>query len=257
MKRLALTFGGCLVVVLTGSNARAKGCTEVSDVVGEQKCSRYGAGWSIERSFPITFRFGLRYAEFSTSGATFKEQFKKKHRPKGYRGYSFSGDTLGVPRLSGIGMDGGVTLFLVGQLYSGGEVGVGFGSFHRRTFTTGKHTLSNHSGVNVTIVHGGVPIGYRIPLGRASLRGEMFMGFVSASVSHDVRAPTIPEAPSAASAGAVRWLVEPRVAADIWFTQHVSFGVYGGVNLVDTGGRVLGLSLTYHHRAFDGDVSLW
>jgi hypothetical protein len=250
---LTLLLGGLCAT----SPARAGGCTEVSDVVGEQRCTTYGRLWSIERAPPIAFRFGFRYAEFSTSDAAFKEDFKKNRRPDGYEGYRFNGDALGVPKVATMGIDGGFTWFVKGQAYLGLEGGIGLASIDSPTIVTGQYTLTNKSGLNVVMMYGGLPVGYRIPLGRASIRGEMLVGGVVTSVAHNVHAPNVAGAPSSASATAIRGLAEPRVAADIWFTQHISFGAYGGVNLFDTRGRVLGLSLTFHTRSFDGDMSLW
>jgi len=257
MKRLDGLAVVAATFLLSTKEAQARGCREVSDVVGEQKCTQYGAAWSVERALPFLYRFGFRYGEFSTADATFRESFKKKHRPAGYEGYRFNGDALGVPKLTAYGMDGGFLFNITGQLYMGLEGGLGFGTVDSRTFTTGAHTLTNDTGVDVLMFHGGAPIGYRVPLGRASLRGEMFLGAVGVDVSHNVNAPTIAGAPTSASSTALRWLVEPRIAADIWFTQHISFGVYGGVNLVDTNARSMGLILTFHNRAFDGEMSLW
>lgn len=254
--RLLATLVVLLGVLFVSTTAHAKGCKEVSDVVGEQQCTRYGNNWSIERTFPITFRFGLRYSELSTSGAQFAEDYKKKRRPKGYKGYAFDGESLGVPKLYSYGFDGGFTFFIVGQLYAGLDGGIGFSKVRSNTINAGQFTLTDDSGVDVLTFHGGAPLGYRIPLGRASIRGEMFLGFTAVSVRHDVSAPGVNGAPSSGAATAARWLVEPRIAADIWFTQHISFGAYGGVNIVDKG-RVLGLSLTWHHRAFDGDMAFW
>jgi len=241
--------------VLGSATAHARNrCVEVSDTVGEHVCSSYGDSWSIERKLPVTFRFGLRYAELSTDGLSFKESFKSKDRPKGYVGYSYAGEALGTPTLSGVGGDGGFTFLVVGQLYTGVDGGLALGSTRTATFTTGKHTLSDSSGVDVLFLHGGVPVGYRIPLGRASLRGEVLFGGVLAAVSQRYEAEGRRDT---ASATAGRWLVEPRVAGDIWFTQHVTFGAYAGVNLLDSRGHALGLTFAWHHRAFDGDMSLW
>jgi hypothetical protein len=253
--RLALALLAALLFLPSRAEAGGRKCVEKSDVVGEHVCSTFGDDWSVERKLPVTFRFGLRYAEFSTDGRSFAEQLGKK-RPKGYVGYAFPGRALGVSSLSGVGGDGGFTFFLVGQLYLGVEGGILFGSTRTASFTTrdGRHALSDSGGVDVTLAHAGIPIGYRIPLGRASIRGEVLTGGVIATVSQDVKA--VGRGPDA-TAAATRGMIEPRIAADIWFTQHMSFGAYAGVNMLDTQSRAFGLSLTFHHRAFDGDMSLW
>jgi hypothetical protein len=244
------------VVVLgpATAEARDKKCVETGDTVGEKKCSRYGDAWAMERQSPLTFRFGFRYGEFTTDGAAFAESFKSRDRPRGYRGYRFRGQSLGVPSLGAFGGDGGATVFLVGQLYVGLETGFLLGAASTASFSTATHGLRDDRGIDVMIVHAGAPIGYRIPLGRASLRGEVLAGGIVAGITQKVAAEG---APATATAWAARGLVEPRVAADVWFTQHISFGAYAGVNLVDANAPAFGVSLTWHARAFDGDPSLW
>ena len=242
-------------VLLSPSLARARGCSEVSDIVGEQQCTRYGRTWGIERQFPITSFFGMRYSELSTSNTTFEEQFKKQSRPDGYHAYSYPGEALGVKSLSALGAEGGFGFFLYGQLYMKLECALLFGTASTASFRTSSGVmLSKDDGINVMIFQGGLPIGYRIALGRAALRGEVMVGGASTSVYHHVDAPGLP---STGSASETRLLVEPRLAADIWFSQHISFGGYFGMNVLDTDGRSrgFGLALTWHNRSFDGDSS--
>jgi hypothetical protein len=238
--------------------AAGKSCVETGDTVGETKCSRFGDFWAIEKQPPFVLRFGFRYSEFSTNNIGFKESFRARNRPKNYTGYYYRGHSLGVKMLSGYGIDGGLTGFVVGQLYAGIDGAVLFGSARTATFTThnGSHTISDGSGspVDITLVYGGIPIGYRIPLGRASIRGELVTGVASASVSH---VSTGNGHTGSTDATGARLLVEPRIAGDIWFTQHMSFGAYAGMNVIDRGAPAIGLTLAYHIRAFDGDMSLW
>lgn len=255
MRRIfaSLAIAAGIVIVPSVAGAGNK-CVEVSDVVGEQRCTQYGAHWSVERKWPVTFRFGLRHAGISTAGLSFSEQYKSRNRPKGYHGYDFRGEELGTPSLSAFGFDGGATLFLVDQLYVGLDGGLGLGAFHSPSFTAGRHLLRDAGGADVALIHGGSSVGYRIPLGRASIRSEVLFGGVYALVSHST---VLDGTTERKDAGAFRGLIEPRIAADVWFTQHVSVGVYAGMNLLDTSGHATGLSLTWHNRAFDGDMSIW
>ena len=248
----ALSFAG---VVLLPSRAEARGCREVSDIVSEQRCSQFGVPWSLEGTLPITFNFGMRYSEVSTSDLTFTQDVGKQSRLKGYKPYRYQGDALGLKSLSGLGVEGGFGFYIHGQLYMRLEGALTFGSASTSSLRTESGVnLLKDDGLNVSILHGGAPIGYRIALGRAALRGEVMLGFVSTTVYPRVERL---ELPSSVSASAVRGLVEPRIAGDIWFTQHISFGAYGGTNLLDPDGqgRAFGLSLTWHNRAYDGDTS--
>lgn len=243
------------LLLLVPARAEARGCREVSDIVGEEKCTRYGGAWSLEGQLPFSFHFGMRYADLSTSSTNFTEDNDKKSRPPGYTSFSYRGDALGVKSLSTFGAAGGFGFFVYDQLYMGFEGSFGLGSVSTATFTASNGVkLSKDDGLDVTVFHGGIPVGYRIPLGRAALRGELMTGFVQTQIDHHVDAAGLP---STMSASETRILVEPRLAADIWFTQHITFGVYGGVNVLDTDGRsrAFGISLAWHNRSFDGDTS--
>ncbi len=248
----ALAFA---LVLLLPSRAEARGCTEVSDVVGDQRCNRFGNRWSLEGTLPITSHFGFRYSQVSTSNLTFTEDIKKHSRPSGYQPYRYQGDSLGVKSVSGFGVEGGFGFFIHGQLYMRIEGALTFGTASTSSFRTASGVqLFKDDGLNVAIFHGGVPIGYRIALGRAALRGEVMFGLITTTVDQSVEAPDLV---STGSASATRGLIEPRLAGDIWFTQHISLGGYGGMNLLDSDGRgrAFGLSLTWHNRSFDGDTS--
>ena len=254
VKRASIVATLALLALLP-RRAEARGCREVSDVVGEEKCTRYGAAWSIEGQLPFLFRFGMRYGELSTSSTSFSEDNDKQGRPAGYKSFAYSGDALGVKSLSTLGVDGGFSFFLHDQLYMGFEGSLGLGNASTATFTASNGVrLSRDSGVDLIVFHGGIPVGYRIPLGRAALRGEIMTGFAATQIDHRTDAVGLP---STVSASETRILVEPRLAADIWFTQHISFGFYGGVNVLDTDGRsrAFGISLAWHNRSFDGDTS--
>src|SRR5262249_14334905 len=141
-------------------------CVEVSDIVGAEKCRRYGDTWSVEGRWPLNFSFGARYSEFSPAGLRFQDRYNGNSIP-----YSFDGAALGVSRLAGMGIGGGLTFYVWGQMYTGMDGGLEWGSIESATIKAKYAILSNSSGLDVQLFHGGVPIGYRIPLGRASLRG--------------------------------------------------------------------------------------
>lgn len=255
MKRRAIVIVAALGLWSAQAEARGKKCVETGDTVGETTCRRYGSAWAIERETPLTARFGFRYGSFHTSGARFNDNTKKSQRRDGYKGYVFRGDALRVPTLTGFGPDGGVTVYVAGQLYVGAEAGFLFGSARTATFVAGDYELRDAGrGIDVMLWHAGIPVGYRIPLGRADLRAEVLGGGILGVVLHDISGPGAHESQASVAA---RWMLEPRVAADVWFTQHISFGAYAGLNVADTGAPAAGVSLAFHARAFDGDWSLW
>lgn len=258
----AFVFIASLLLLSETAHARGKSCVEVSDTVGETKCSRYGDTWSIERQLPLVSLFGLRYAEVNISDRSFVEAYKKRHRPKGYVPFKFKGSELGPNVLFTGGFDGGIHFFLVGQLYAGVETGVLFGSIETKRIAVPQGTLRDAGGIDVIVVHGGAPIGYRIPLGRASIRTEVFFGGLMVDVSHKLDTTTTnTDTPVSSTLNrtstAGRGVIEPRLAAELWLTQHLTFGAYAGANVLDSNARAFGVTLAWHGRAFDGDVSLW
>src|SRR5262245_34346498 len=70
-----------------------------------------------------------------------------------------------LPTRSASGVDGGFTVFVWNQLYLGIEAGVLIGSTPTKTIVTRFDTLLGATRTDVLIVHGGVPVGYRVPLG--------------------------------------------------------------------------------------------
>lgn len=263
-RRSAVVALVALALGSSSTDAWAKGCQEVSDVVGEKRCSSYGDTWALERLVPVTFRFGFRWADATVAGRTFEEAYKKKHRPKNYTGYSFDGSALGPRMIAAGGADGALTIFVVGQLYVGAEGSLLFGAADtssilvtsRTGSTTSRYSLDDEKGVDVTFFHLAAPIGYRIALGRASVRPEMAFGGTWINVSHFAHSLDDGKRFDRSSGTRIP-LIEPRIAADLWLTQHMSFGAYAGTNLLDTNARSFGFSLTFHNRAFDGDHALW
>lgn len=255
--RLAAIGTVIALALLTPALARAStSCHEVSDIVGEERCTRFGNTWSLERTPPIFFRFGMRYSENTTDDLSFgagKTKGASESIP-----YEWRGRSLGFNRLDNIGVEGGLGFFVWGQLYTGVDSHISLGHVGTRATSVlaGGQTLrlTQDSGVNVVAIGGAVPIGYRIPLGRAAIRTEVAFGFERYDISHQVALPTGQSWEGTASA--MRAVIEPRIAGEIWFTQHMAFGVAAGMNLI--GGnydRSLGITLAWHGRAFDGGTA--
>jgi len=254
--RRALFVVGVLLLIAWPRTASAS-CREVSDVTGEQKCFRFGSLWSLERTPPFLFRFGMRYSDIRTEGLDFSAS---KTRGVSYSmPYDFRGRSLGFRTVGGVSADGGLGFFIAGQLYSGIETHISLG--HTTTRATSVEArgqtlrLTQDDGFNTTLFGGAIPIGYRIPLGRAALRTEMAFGVEMVEISHEV-APLVGRNWTG-TATAYRGVVEPRIAGEIWFTQHIALAVAGGVNVI--GGSTdhsLSISLAWHIRALDGASTL-
>lgn len=235
-RRLVRLLFATLVGVLTMATPSAvlatrRPCVDTTDLVGERKCSRYGLGWSNEKQWPLVLRFGLRHTSFSPRGLAFG----------GAR--SFSGEDFGADMVRTYGVDTGFTVFLVGQLYLGLEAAFLFGAVETRSLMTTSGEAS------ISMFQGTLPLGYRIPLGRASLRAEAALGAARISVGHRAVGE---EGLRRVSSDAIQGVVEPRLAADFWVSPYVTVGAYGATNILDTGGYAMGLTVAVHHRNFDG-----
>ena len=245
MKRLSAFVVALACLVAVPRLAHARGCTEVSDIVGYEKCHRFGDGWAVERSVPLALALQLPYVTFDPSGYDFDANRGKKDPT-----LTFPGSSLGAP-ITAMGFGARIEGFYLGPLYTGVSFGMGFGHEHFAPVTVGGSTLSpSDELVNTTIVWGGALLGVRVPLGWVSLRLEALFGGTSLSISQH---SSLGDFTSTAGHG----LIEPHVFFDVWTTPNMTLGAYAGANVFDTKERTAGLVLEWHGRAFDGQYSFW
>lgn len=239
MKRHAFVLAS--TALLLASPARAsKSCVETSDVVGEQRCSRYGDGWSSEGSLPLTLEFGLVRTTFGLGGRDFSAKFGK-NGPEAYR---FDGGTFASEART-YGFSLRATGFLSPFVYVGFEQSFGFGHAEGGSFQAGTYAVSTASGLNTIAAVFGVPFGVRVSLGKLALRGEVFGGLTILTLNQDANG-------ARASGTWVGGAVEARGYLDLWLANDTTFSVMVGQDLLGHDDRRLGLVLTYHGRAYDG-----
>jgi hypothetical protein len=251
VKLAAAVASSCCAMFALESVAHAKGCTEVSDIVGYEKCHRYGDGWAVERRWPIGLALSFPYQTFDPNGIGF-DFLHGKNDP---HPFTLAGDKLGAASFGAAGFNIRLEGFVFGWLYLGFEWGLGFGHNQINNFTAlvdnvPTNFVGSDAAVNTTDFHGGAFAGVRIPLGRVSLRLEGFAGGDLVSISAHS-----PLGDYMGSAG--RGQLAPRAVVDLWASPNVTFSAYGGINAVDTKERTLGLMLEYHVRSFDGAFALW
>jgi hypothetical protein len=87
--------------------------------------------------------------------------------------------------------------------------------------------------------------GVRWPLGRVSIRAELFTGVHGATLGTTIGGKVI-------EADAVAGLIEPRVGAELWFSPWWAVEGFVGVNALDRTEQVFGAGLGGHFQAFDG-----
>ncbi len=251
MTKVAIVASTCCAALAFESLAQAKGCVEVSDIVGYEKCHRFGDGGALERRWPIALALTFPYQTFDPNGLNFR--FKHgKHDPNPF---TIPGDKLGSTAFGTAGFNLRMEAFVWSWIYIGAEFGLGLGhnqiaDFNAMVAKVPQNFTGSEAAVNTVLFHGGVFAGLRIPLGRVSLRLEgLAAGNVTSLNVHSTAGDYIGSAASGA--------LMPRAAIDFWASPNVTFSVYGGVNALDTGERTLGLMLEYHVRSFDGAFALW
>ncbi len=239
MRGLAVVAVSTLVVFASPARA-SKSCVETSDVVGEQRCSRYGSGWTAERSLPLTLELGFVRADLGLAGRDFSAKFGKS----GPEAYRFDGGTYASgARAWGFSLR--AAGFVSPFAYFGFEQSFTFGHAEGAPFRAGDYAVGNASGLNTVAATFGVPAGVRVPLGKLALRGEVFGGLTILSLSQEANG-------ARASASWVGGAVETRGYLDLWLANDTTLSVMVGQDLLGHHDRRLGLVLGYHGRAYDG-----
>ena len=95
----------------------------------------------------------------------------------------------------------------------------------------------------------GVRAGVRLPLGPLSVRGEMLGGAEWISLQQYA---SIGQGSMTANATTVTWLLEPRVAVDLWTTPYTAVSVFGTMPGFDSRAVNGGVAFAVHLRSFDG-----
>ncbi|WP_394829486.1 hypothetical protein [Pendulispora albinea] len=226
----------------------SEACVEVSSIVGEQRCSRYGAKWSIQRLPPFVVRFGMRGSQMTPDNMTFEGTVHEKRLDR--YDYTYPGRALGVSSFRGLGAELAVSCFVSDQLYVGGDGAVMWGASHADDFTVDEHRVGRRGTLDMTMATFGTHVGYRLPLGLLSLRAEIFGGAGWVQLRQRIDGNKV-------QSEAVQLVIEPRIAADVWATQNVSWSAYVAKDVIHPRSYGMGISVTWHFRAFDGQFALW
>jgi hypothetical protein len=238
--RFAVAVAAVLLVVPWSETAFAKGCEEVSDVVGYERCSRFGETWRADRLPPLVMSLELEQLRFDPRGRTF--DVGKDQRTVG----SFGGNALGASSLQTFGAAVRIDGYVWGPLYLGVRMSFGLGRNDVRDVAPdGGISGGSRSPLVSSFSTDGI-VGVRVPLGRVSLRLESLGGGTVVAFGVDQ-----------GHASAKAWTIEPRAVVDVWATPIITMSVYGGANLLDPNDRSMGLLLGLHSRSFDGAFALW
>ena len=130
MKRLHAFLVVLAGLVALPRVAHARGCSEISDIVGYERCHRFGDGWAVERRLPISLALQLPYLTFDPNGYDFDATREKKHPT-----LTIPGSSLGATTLDAVGFGGNIEGLFLGPLYTGVSFGMDFGHHHSDSVT--------------------------------------------------------------------------------------------------------------------------
>ena len=242
---LAVVLGG---LSLSSAARASHSCIEVSDIVGYQRCSHYGSTWATEDSPPLTLGVNASYLAIDPRGRSYKGVMKVGTRTTPIE---YDGSALGKSSVGSGGVGLRITGFLLPFFYAGIEYGITLGRTQPGSFISDGASFQRGGAlIDTTVLFGGALFGLRLPLGRVSVRGDLFLGGYGLSLVQAVTKGALMNAKVSMSASAP--LVEPRVSVDLWATPWVTLSGSYGRNLVDGGTQAGALSVTFHGRAFDG-----
>lgn len=243
MRRLAVA----LLLLALPREARAhSSCREQSDITGDRVCSRFGDLWSRERSFPLTLGVGLTSSHLVPSSRNWSGTLGKDNPVR----FRLPGQALGMRSIDDVGFDFRMSGYVNHTLYVGIDWGVAFGSVHPTFAQPSNVEIRNKKGINFVHAKVASVIGARLPLGPFSARIEALIGLQVAGVTVEGRKPNGEWVQGSLSN--VAFLLEPRVAVDLWTGPWTTMTVWGGGNVFFPADRSMGVSFALHGRAFDG-----
>ncbi|MGZ3453744.1 MAG: hypothetical protein ACXWUG_19315 [Polyangiales bacterium] len=223
-----------------------KSCTEVSDIVGERHCSRFGDFWAHERTIPIVLGLGMMHGSLSPDDRSWSANFGK-NMPTAYE---FKGRSLGTS-VGMWGPDLRIHAFPTRWLYLGTDWAMLFGHGDTSSFRADGYEIAPASGVNVIDGRFAFVTGLRTPLtAGVSLRVELLTGLELVTLRQIAAKPG--EAMTAAGASHVDFLLSTRFGLDFWNTPWTTLGVWMGTKPLHVGDLDFGLNFSIHGRPHDG-----
>jgi hypothetical protein len=241
MRRLVIGFA--VLCVPAAASARTNRCIETGTVVGETRCTNFGAWWATERAVPL---FGGLGAWTSFTQTPFAGTITREGQTLAVV------DTAQLARgaLRAHGGDIRVAAMVSSYFYIGFGWGLALGSNTGNTVESNGYRVALGSGVNMIDARVAPFFGVRAPLGRLSLRAEVAPSLQILTVL--VRATDGGGKETAGSLGGFRFALEPRLAVDYWVTPDTTFSLWSSANALRPGDMAVGLAVMGHIRGFDG-----
>lgn len=238
---------GVAVVCLAGEARAGNQCHEVSDTVGERKCSTFGQRWATERSIPMFAAFGGWSSVVQPTGRGFDGTLRA---PDGANPVAFRSSQVIRGPIRSFGVDLRLGGYFARYGYVALDWALGLGHAQGQPWASSGYRIEPASGVNFFHARVGPAVGVRVPLGKVSLRFEGLTALQLLLLSTEVYGPEGTRRDG--GGGGVMLALEPRAAIDLWVAPDTTLSAWAGANLLRSGDYTSGLSLAAHVRAFDG-----
>jgi len=236
-----------LIVALPSAAYASNGCVEKSDVVGDRLCSRFGDRWSSERMYRVVLGAGFWTGHVTPNSRSWSGSFGKDTPIK----IAVPGRALGIHSVDDVGFDFRLHGYASRNVYLGFDWALAFGAIRTNHEQQPNLEIGHVPGLNYMHTKLGGVVGMRIPLGPVHARLESVIGVEIASVTANARRPGQSEW-IRGSFTSVNFLLEPRVAVDLWTAPWSTVTAWGGLNMLYPSERSMGISFALHGRAFDG-----
>jgi hypothetical protein len=244
-RRAALAAVSCaLALAAQPRAAAARGCHEVSSVVGYRHCSHFG--WWSEDLADLTATTALSAHLMDLSSMRLGGTVPTA---RGEQGFVLPGTRFGNPSLLAVTADGEFDVHLAPQVYLGAVVQLGAAPLQDGSpIVAGGVTLTPQDFYYVGL---GAHLGALVDVHWLRLRADVLVGTRGLGVQLSETLAQVHQADLQVWEWSV--LVTPRAIAEIWLSPWVTAGGYVGVDLVPEGvGWSWGLLVQAHWASFDG-----
>ncbi|MGZ3477149.1 MAG: hypothetical protein ACXWUG_26555, partial [Polyangiales bacterium] len=226
-------------------------CDAQTEVVSANRCMHYGQTWATERTFRVVVGSGFFSGGFDASN---RDYTVRADSNKGATGTRYSGDRLGIGMVRTYGLDLDIHGFVTDHAYIGLDMAFGLGrAAPRYAIAADGYSFGQTSGPDLLQVRMGGTFGVRIPTPYLSLRAETLVGVEVIAISHDAT-PTNGGATERGSSTAVSFLVEPRIAVDLWTAPWATMSLWAGKDIFHLRDTSTGIMFALHGRSFDGGL---
>jgi hypothetical protein len=259
----------CLGLLLISARAEARGCSEVSEIVGKQRCTRFGY-WDVSHSHAWVLSLGSSVDINPMIGSRFSVLAVGQQGPvrlSGIAGRDFSDRGVAIAPLAVR-----VTMFPRRIFYLGIEAELGsFGAPSGPAQPTSDldanaKPLAIHSAGSSMFSLGGV-VGASLPVGRFDLSVELFGGFRTIAPNLEFNNPSAATAAlggCSIDANQTQWCpgtpvshhavgarLEPRAGIAIRISPNVAARVLVGFDALALGAVTVSTMFELHTRSYD------